>query len=135
MSTFPRIIFNVLQSSARQGLANDGTRVQTPVQIARKIGPIELDGEFGPLFSTVGRSEWIYGVVGGFGLAKNTSLMAELHGTSRSNFSRDVLTVNFGLRQKLTDSAVFITSLGHDVRAPNDQSLAFIGYCGVQFLY
>ena len=61
--------------------------------------------------------------------------MAELHGTSRTNFSRDVLTVNFGLRQKLTDSAVLITSLGHDVRAPDDQALAFIGYFGVQLLY
>jgi hypothetical protein len=135
MSTFPRIIFNVLQSSVRRGLADDGTRVQTPLQIARKIGPVELDGEFGPLLNTVGRSEWLYGIVGGFDLAKNTSVMAELHGTSRTNFSRDVLTVNFGLRQKLTDSAILITSLGHDVRVPNDQSFAFIGYFGVQLLY
>ncbi len=135
VSTFPRIIFNPLQSSVRRGLADDGTRVQTPVQIARKFGRFVLDGEFGPMLSTVGRSEWLYGIVGGFELGKDTSVMAELHGTSRTNFSRDVLTVNFGLRQKLTDSAILITSLGHDVRAPDDQSLAFIGYCGVQLLY
>ncbi len=135
MSTFPRIIFNIPQSSVRRGLADDGTRVQTPVEIARKIGPVVLDGEFGPLLNTIGRSEWLYGIVGAFDLAKNTSVMAELQGTSRSNFSRDVLTVNIGLRQKLTDSAILITSLGHDVRAPGDQSLAFIGYFGVQLLY
>ncbi|MEP6975137.1 MAG: hypothetical protein ABI787_09320 [Spartobacteria bacterium] len=43
--------------------------------------------------------------------------------------------MNFGLRQKLTDSAVLITSLGHDLRAPNDQALAFVGYFGVPLLY
>src|SRR5258708_37904282 len=35
VSTFPRIIFNIQQSSVRRGLADDGTRVQFPVQIAR----------------------------------------------------------------------------------------------------
>ncbi len=135
VSTFPRIIFNPLQSSVRRGLADDGTRVQTPVQIARKVGPFALDGEFGPLFNSAGRSEWLYRIVAGFDLAKNTSVMAKLQGTSRTNSSRDVLTVNFGLRQKLNDSAILITSLGHDLRAPRDQGLAFIGYFGVQLLY
>jgi len=135
MSTFPRIIFNPAQSSVRRGLADAGTRVQTQVEVARKMGPVELAGEFGPLLSTVGRSEWLYGIVGGFEFSENTVLMAELQGTSRSNFSRDVLTVNFGLRHKLTGSAILITSLGHDVRSPDDQAIAFIGYCGVQLLY
>ena len=135
MSTFPRIIFNPAQSSVRRDLADPGTRVQTPVEIARKFGPVALAGEFGPLLSTVGRSEWLYGIVGGFDFSKNTAVMVELQGTSRSNFSRDVLTVNVGLRQKLTDSAILITSLGHDVRAPDDEAHALIGYFGVQLLY
>jgi hypothetical protein len=135
MSTFPRIIFNVLQSSVRRGLADEGTRVQVPVQLARKFGAIDLDFEFGPLFSTVGRSEWLYGIVGGADLTKTTAVMAELHGTSRTSFARDVLTVNVGLRQKLTGSCILIASLGHEVRTPQGESLALIGYCGLQLLY
>jgi hypothetical protein len=135
VSTFPRVIFNVLHSSVRRGLADDGTRVQCPVQISRKFGAVDLDFEFGPVLSSVGRSEWLYGVVGGVELAKSTTVMAELHGTSRINFDRDVLTVNVGIRQKLTDQAILIASLGHEVRTPADQPLAFIGYCGVQLLY
>jgi hypothetical protein len=135
MSTFPRVIFNVLQSSVRRGLAEDGTRVQFPVQLTRKVGPIDLDFELGPLFSSVGRSEWLYGIVGGIDVTKKTSLMVELHGTSRSNFTRDVLIANAGLRQTLTDTCILITSVGHEVRAPNDMSLALIGYFGVQLLY
>ena len=135
MSMFPRIIFNIQQSSGRRGLAEDGTRFQIPFQAAKTLGRWHLDAEFGPLASSVGRSEWLYGIVGGFDVAKPTMLMAELHGTSRMNFSRDVLAVNFGVRQTLTEHCVFIGSLGHEVREMNDEPLAFIGYFGVQLLY
>jgi hypothetical protein len=134
-STFPRLIFNLQQSSARRGLADDGTRVQFPVQIARKFGAVDLDFEFGPVLSSVGRSEWLYGIVGGTDVTKTTELMAELHGTARTNFTRDVLTVNVGVRQKLNDWCTLIASLGHDIRSPDDDPLALIGYCGVQLLY
>jgi hypothetical protein len=135
MSMFPRVIFNLLQSSVRRGLADDGTRVQLPFQLARKVGPVDLDFEFGPLVSTVGRSEWLYGIVGGVEVSKTTEIMAELQGTSRTSFTRDVLTANVGLRQKLTDSCILIASLGHELRAPADAPLALIGYCGFQLLY
>jgi hypothetical protein len=135
VSTFPRIIFNVLQSSVRRGLADDGTRVQFPVQIARKFGAVDFDFEFGPRLGTIGRSEWLYGIVGGTEVTKTTELMAELHGTSRTNFTRDLLTVNVGIRQKLSDWCTLIASVGHDVRSPDDEPLALIAYCGAQLLY
>src|SRR5439155_16646450 len=113
MSMFPRVIFNVVQSSVRRGLAEDGTRFQIPFQMAKTFGSWHTDAEFGPLASTIGRSEWLYGVVGGFDVAKRTMLMAELHGTSRMNFTRDVLTVNLGLRLDFSDTYILILSLGH----------------------
>ena len=135
VSMFPRVLFNPVQSSVRRGLAEDGTRVQWPVQIAKKVGVIDLDLECGPLVSTVSRSEWLYGIVGGIDLGKAMAVMAELHGTARTNFARDVLTVNLGVRQKLTDTRILIISLGHDVRSAAGEPLAFIGYGGVQLLY
>ncbi len=135
VSMFPRVIFNIVQSSIRRGLSEDGTRVQLPFQVAKKFGKVALDFEWGAIASTVGRSEWLYGIVGGVELTKSTTVMAELHGTSRMSFDRDMLTVNFGIRQKLTDHAILIASLGHQVRSPAGEPLAFIGYCGVQLLY
>jgi hypothetical protein len=133
-SMFPRVIFNITQSSVRRGLAEDGTHFQIPFQVAKTFGGFHADAEFGPLASTLGRSEWIYGIVGGVELAKTTMLMTELHGTSRMNFTRDVLTVNFGLRHQLTDARILIASIGHELRDP-DQARSFIGYLGVQLLY
>ena len=134
VSMFPRVLFNITQSSVRRGLAEDGTRFQIPFELAKTFGRFHADAEVGPLTSTVGRSEWIYGIVGGVELAKTTMLMAELHGTSRMNFTRDVLTVNFGLRHQLTDARILIASIGHELRDP-DQARSFIGYLGVQLLY
>ena len=135
ISTFPRVIFNVLHSSVRRGFVEDGTRFQLPVQVAKKLGVVDLDLEFGPLTSTVGRSEWLYGIVGGIDITKTTEGMAEFHGTARTSFDRDVLVVNFGVRQKLNDHFIFIGSLGHEVRTPGQDSLACIGYFGLQLLY
>jgi hypothetical protein len=134
VSMFPRVIFNITQSSVRHGLAEDGTRFQIPFQVAKTFGRFHADAEFGPLASTLGRSEWIYGIVGGVELAKTTMLMAELHGTSRMNFTRDILIANFGLRHQLTDARILIASIGHELRDP-DQARSFIGYLGVQLLY
>ena len=134
VSMFPRVIFNITQSSVRRGLAEDGTRFQIPFEVAKTFGRFHADAEFGPLANTLGRSEWIYGIVGGVELAKTTMLMAELHGTSRMNFTRDVLTVNVGLRHQLTEARILIASIGHELRDP-DQARSFIGYLGVQLLY
>ncbi len=53
MSMFPRVIFNVVQSSVRRGLAEDGTRFQIPFQAAKSFGRLHVDAEFGPRASTV----------------------------------------------------------------------------------
>ena len=134
MSMFPRVIFNVSQSSVRRGLAEDGTRFQMPFEIAEGFGRWHADVEFGPLASTIGRSDWLYGLVCGFNVAKPTMLMAELHGESRMNFSRDVLALNFGLRHEFTENYILIVSMGHELRSP-DQPSALIGYFGMQFVY
>jgi hypothetical protein len=73
MSMFPRVIFNVAQSSVRRGLAEEGTRFQIPFQAAKTFGRVHFDAEFGPRASTVGRSEWLYGVVCGFDVYKQTN--------------------------------------------------------------
>lgn len=132
LSIFPRLLFSVLQSSVRRGLADEGTRVQCPLEAARKFGPVDLDFEFGPVLSSVGRSEWIYGIVGGVPVTSSTNVMAELHGSARANLSRDELTVNLGFRHKLNQSAALIASLGHDVRSPPGDRIPLIGYCGMQ---
>lgn len=135
ISMFPRILFNLLHSSVRRGLADDGTRFQIPFQAAKKIGRLDLDAEFGPLVSSLDRGQFLYGVVTGTDVTKTISLMAEIHATSRMNFTRDLLTLNFGWRYKVSEHAIWIASSGREIHSGDDQPLAWIGYCGVQLLY
>jgi hypothetical protein len=134
VSMFPRVIFNIEQASVRRSLAEDGIRFQFPFEIAKSLGRWHMDTEFGPRASTVGRSEWLSGIVCGFDVAKPTMLMAELHDESRMNFSDDVLILNFGLRHEFTENYILIVSMGHELRSP-DQPTALIGYFGMQFVY
>jgi hypothetical protein len=133
MSMFPRVIFNVASSSARRGLSEDGTRFQIPMQLAKTFGRWHADFEFGPHVSSVSRSEWLYGVVAGFDVSKPTLLMAELHGTSRMNFTREVLTVNVGIHHEFSKTRILIVSLGREISSPDP--LATIGYFGMQLLF
>ena len=135
VSMFPRILFNVLHSSVRRGLAEDGTRFQIPFQVAKKFGRVDLDWEFGPLVNSAGPGELIHGMVAGTEISKTTSLMAEVHATTRMNFTRDVVTLNFGWRHTINKHAIWIASLGHEIHSDADEPLALIGYCGVQLLY
>jgi hypothetical protein len=134
MSMFPRVLFS-LHSSVRRGLAEPGTRFQIPFEVAKKVGPIEFAAEFGPLLSSVGASQFLYGIVAGHDVTKTTAFMLEVHATSRVNLDDDVVTVNLGWRHTISEHAVWIASLGHDVHAGDGTPLALIGYCGVQLLY
>lgn len=134
VSMFPRVIFNVVQASVHRGLADAGTRFQIPFQASKKLARFHIDGEFGPVVSTVGRSEWLYGIVGGLEYSKKATVMAELHGRCRTDFSRDLLTANVGMRYELSEPRILIASVGHELRNA-EEPLAFIGYIGVQLLY
>jgi hypothetical protein len=133
MSMFPRVIFNVVRSSPRRGLSEPGARFQIPLQMAKTFGRWHADFEFGPHVSSVARSEWLYGIVGGLDVSKATLLMAELHGTSRMNITDDVLTVNVGIHHEFSTTRTLIVSLGREIRSPDP--LATIGYFGLQLTF
>jgi hypothetical protein len=133
VSTYPRVLFNIFQSSVRRGLADDGTRFRVPIEIAKKFGRIEVDTEIGALVGTAGRSEWLSGFVVGTELTKKTEVMAELYATARNDFSQDTLVLDVGWRYELNKHAIWIASIGHELRSPDP--LAWVGYCGVQLLY
>jgi hypothetical protein len=133
VSTYPRVIFNITQASVHRGIAEEGTQFRLPLEIARKFGRLELNTEIGALLRTVGRSEWLYGIVAGTQATKKTELMAELYATARNDFSRDSLVLNFGWRHKVNEHAIWIGSFGHELRSPDP--LAWIGYFGVQLIY
>jgi len=43
--------------------------------------------------------------------------------------------LNFGWRHRLNEHAIWIASLGHELRTPDNEQLALVGYCGIQLVY
>jgi hypothetical protein len=135
LSTFPRVEWNLLASSARRGLTEEGVRFFLPMEIGRSFGRFDLAMEVGPLIRTVDRSEWSYGVVIGTAVNSKLDLMAELHGSARTDFSDDTLTVNVGVRAELNETISLLGSLGHEVRAAPGEPLSLVSYLGVQLRF
>jgi hypothetical protein len=135
VSAYPQVEWNIIRSSIRRGLVERGTQYLLPVQIARRVGPVELDLECGYNFFEGSTDEWIYGFAAGWPISDKLELLAELFGVASRSFHTDELTLNFGARQKLTGNATLLMAIGRDVRNAPGEQLQLIGYFGVQLSF
>jgi hypothetical protein len=135
ISVYPQIEWNIVQSSIRRGLVERGTQYLLPVQIARRVGPVELDFECGYKFFQGSTDEWIYGLAGGWPISEKLELLGELFGIASRRFDTNELILNFGARQKLTENATLLMAIGRDLRSTAGAQLQLIGYFGVQLSF
>ena len=87
---FPRVIFNVIAvlRATRDWRRRDAFSNSVPD--GEDVRALACSTPSSGRWSAAsGRSEWLYGVVAGLDVTKTaTRLMAELHATSRTNFTR-----------------------------------------------
>jgi hypothetical protein len=98
------------------------------VQVAKTFGSVDLDFEWGALASTIGRSQWLYGIVGGIELSKVTKLMAELHGTSCT----DSATVFSGEHRSRVSRWLCRTATVANARAAFEKEKKFAAIIGLR---
>jgi hypothetical protein len=84
-----------------------------PAEIARKVGPFELDAEAGYVIGINTGDEWLFGILAAWPVSDRFEIMAELHSDLPSDFSSSQLTANFGTRLKLTEHVTIMASVGH----------------------
>jgi hypothetical protein len=135
VSVYPQIEWNIVRSSIRRGLVERGTQYLLPVQIARRVGPVELDFESGYNFLEGSTDEWIYGFAAGWPISDKLELLAELYAIASRSFDKDELILNFGARQKLTGNVTLLMAVGRDLRSAAGERLQLIGYFGVELSF
>lgn len=133
ISTYPQVEWNLARSSSRRGLAEEGTHLILPIEVARKIGWLELDAEVGDTIDFEGTNEWFYGLLFAAPVTKRLEVMAELHGVTQGGAEGHELTFNFGLRQEVSEHVTLLASVGQDLHARRDEGLRLISYLGLQF--
>jgi hypothetical protein len=131
IGTYPQLEINNTQNSVRRNLVYKGPLFLLPVEITKKVGPIDVDLEVGRWF-TQQKSYWISGLAFGHQATKRLEVLTEVYTNGTPDGERDN-TFDFGGRYRLSRNATFIFMAGRSFSPPSSGQSQFIGYFGMQF--
>jgi len=135
ISIFPQIEFNNPTHSLQRGLVAYGTRFYLPMEIDKKVGPVEVNPEFGYYFANKAGAAWEVGVVTGREVGKRWEVDGELYSTANTNGSSHWNSYDAGGRYKMGEHFVWLFMAGRSFTRPSSSQPAFFGYFGMQFLF
>lgn len=135
ISIFPQLEFNNPTSSLQRGLVDYGTRFYLPVEVSKKVGPIEVNPEVGYIFASGRGAGWFTGLVVLREVSTRMELAAEFYNSANTNGSNHWNTYDGGGRYKLGEHFVLLFMAGRSFCAPSASQPQFFGYLGMQFLF
>jgi len=133
VSIYPQLEFNNPTSSADRGLAEKGRQFLLPVETSKRVGPLEVNLEFGYLFKESRPDEWLYGLAFAHKVHPRLELLGELHGTALRSFAEDELRFDLGGRFRIARHLVLLFTTGRSVRGVPGEAPSLFGYWGLQF--
>lgn len=131
ISTYPQLEINNTQNSVRRGLVYSGPLFLLPVEVTKKVGPVDVDLEVGHWF-TQQQGYWISGLAFGHQATRHLEVLGEVYSDSTPIGPRDN-TFDFGGRYRLNRNALFIFMAGRSFSPPSSGQSQLIGYFGMQF--
>jgi hypothetical protein len=131
IGTYPQIEINNTQNSVRRGLADDGPLFLLPLEITKKLGPIDVNVEVGRWF-TQEKNYWISGLALAHQATRRLEVLAEVYSDGNPEGQRNN-TFDFGGRYRLSRNALFIFMAGRSFSPPSSGQSQLIGYFGMQF--
>jgi hypothetical protein len=131
IGTYPQVEVNNTNDSVCRGLVSKGPLFLLPLEITKKVGPIDVDLEVGHWF-TQQQGYWISGLAFGHQATKRLEVLSELYSDSTPDGERNN-TFDFGGRYRLNRNALFIFMAGRSFSPPSSGQSRLIGYFGMQF--
>jgi hypothetical protein len=135
ISTYPRLDFNNPTASVRRGIAEQGTRFLLPIELTKKIGPIEGNVEGGYAFKQYGSNEYIAGLVIGREISKNWEVMGEWYSTGTADGVDRDMSLGAGTRYRVGQHFLLIAMAGRGAGRSGLDQPHFIGYLGLQISF
>jgi hypothetical protein len=133
-SVFPQIETGASQLALQKGIAAPGPRYLLPLEVAKKIGPLDLDFEAGYYFPGRGPKERILGLVVGRPVTERLELDAEIYDDRAWDAMPHSTTLDFGGRYKLSRGVIALFMAGSSLNGFSDGQPRYIGYLGIQLL-
>jgi hypothetical protein len=134
MSVFPQVQTGVSRSAQDRGIGGEGPRYLLPVEITRKIGPLDVDFEAGYFLPGRGPRERTLGLVAGRSVSDHWEIDAEIYDDRVFEDGPHSTTLDLGGRYKLGRGFVALFMAGRGVDGLSNGGPVFIGYVGLQIL-
>jgi hypothetical protein len=134
VSTFPQIETAGSARAQREGIAIDGPRLLLPLEVARKLGPLDVNFEVGYFLPRNGPDERFFGLVAGRQVTSRLELDGEIFNDRASGAPPNDTTLDVGLRYKLRPAFILLFMAGRSVSGNSEGHAQFLGYLGVQIL-
>jgi hypothetical protein len=134
VSTFPQIETAGSGLAQRSGIAANGPRFLLPVEIAKKVGPLDLNFEGGYYFPWHGPYERILGLIAGHSVTPRLELDAEIYNDRAMAALPHDTTFDFGGRYKLHKGFILLFMAGRSFSGNSSGQPEFLGYFGIQIL-
>jgi len=134
ISVFPQLFFNNPNDAVRRGITPQSQSFLLPVEFSRKVGPVDVDYEFGYQFVHDGPNGWLTGAVVGHEFTSKFEADMELYNQGTFNPSLNQPTLEFGGRYKIHKPAILLFMAGRSLEGSSNNQAHFVGYFGVQWL-
>jgi hypothetical protein len=133
-SIFPQAEAGTPAAARDKGIATLGPRYLLPLEVSKKLGPLDIDFEAGYYFPSHGLRERIFGFVAGRPLTERFELYAELYDDRAYGGPPHDTTLDFGGRYKLRPGIIALFMAGRSINGDSDGQPLFMGYIGIQIL-
>ena len=134
MSTFPQVETTSSLLARQKGIAVPGPRYLLPLEVTKKIGPLDVDFEAGYYLAGHGPRERILGFVAGRPVSDKLELDVEIYDDRADGALPHSTTLDLGGRYKLGRGIIALFMAGRSVNGYADGQQQFVGYFGVQIL-
>lgn len=134
VSTFPQLETNASLRERQDGIAAPGPRLLVPVEIARRVGPVDIDFEAGYYAFMHQPRERILGLVIGGSPSPRFEVDVEAYNDHVMGTPAGNTTIDVGGRYKFSPAFIALFMAGHTIGATSTGEQAFTGYIGIQIL-
>ena len=133
LSCYPQLEFqNPGSSSSERGLAEPGSALFLPLEVAWEFGAYGLGVEVGREFREVGADGWAAGVAIGRSLGESCELLAEVHGEASAQFDSSAGVLDFGARIGLGSGCRLLGAVGFGLWSQDSERTDLAAYLGLQ---
>jgi hypothetical protein len=133
-STFPQIETSGSMLAQKNGIAGKGPRFLLPFEVAKKVGPLDLDFEAGYYFPWHGPQERIIGFVAGRSVTRKLEIDGEIYNDRAMGALPHNTTFDFGGRYKIHGGFILLFMAGRSFNGNSGGQPEFMGYFGIQVL-